>query len=139
MAKPTVFVILCGLCSWKNIHGGHGWHSILKYKCCIACANIVQCTSKLRMYKLNEAQCKLCNGQYPKSTNLMRGGQVQHFAFLLVLVTYDIMRKIFKQLSKNFQKPGKLSPCWSDLRVIIATLRTRTLEVTKRSPNQPNQ
>ncbi len=31
MAKPLAFVILCGLCSWKNIHGEHGWHRILKY------------------------------------------------------------------------------------------------------------
>jgi hypothetical protein len=32
-----------------------------------------------------------------------------------------------------------LSPCWSDLRVIIVTLQTHTLEVIKRSPNQSNQ
>jgi hypothetical protein len=38
-----------------------------------------------------------------------------------------------------YLKGYSLSPCWSDLRVIIATLWTRTLEVTKRSPNQPNQ
>ncbi len=31
MAKPSALVILCGLCSWKNIHGGHGRHIILKY------------------------------------------------------------------------------------------------------------
>jgi hypothetical protein len=30
---------------------------------------------------------------------------------------------------------NRISPCWSDLRVIIATLRTHTLEITKRSPN----
>jgi hypothetical protein len=26
-----LLVILCGLCSWKNIHGEHRWHRILKY------------------------------------------------------------------------------------------------------------
>ncbi len=31
MAKPSAFVIMFGLCSVKNIHGGHGWHRILKY------------------------------------------------------------------------------------------------------------
>jgi hypothetical protein len=31
VAKPSAFVILCGLCSWKNIRGEHGWHRILKY------------------------------------------------------------------------------------------------------------
>jgi hypothetical protein len=59
---PTVFhwavmfhgqALLCGLCSWKNIHRRHGWHSILKYNCCTACANIVH-TLKLRMYKPDE-------------------------------------------------------------------------------------
>ncbi len=30
MAKPSALVILCGLCSWTNILGGHGWHNILK-------------------------------------------------------------------------------------------------------------
>ncbi len=31
MAKPSAFVILCGSCSWKNIHREHEWHRILKY------------------------------------------------------------------------------------------------------------
>ncbi len=31
MAMPLAFVILCGSCSWKNIHGEHRWHRILKY------------------------------------------------------------------------------------------------------------
>jgi hypothetical protein len=31
MAKPLAFVILWGSFSWKNIHGEHGWHRILKY------------------------------------------------------------------------------------------------------------
>ncbi len=31
MAKPLAFVILCGLCSWKNIYGGHEWFRILKH------------------------------------------------------------------------------------------------------------
>ncbi len=71
MAKPSAFEILCGLCSRKNIHGGHGWHNSLKYNYWIACANIVH-TSKLRMYKPNEpgvfiipcyVQCALCNKQ----------------------------------------------------------------------------
>jgi hypothetical protein len=31
LAEPSAFVILCGLFSWKNIHGEHGWHRILKY------------------------------------------------------------------------------------------------------------
>ncbi len=44
----------------------------------------------------------------PKPTNLMRGGQAWHCVFLLVSVIFDILRKIFKQLSKNCQKPGKL-------------------------------
>ncbi len=30
MAKPSALVILCGVCSWKNICGGHKWHSTLK-------------------------------------------------------------------------------------------------------------
>jgi hypothetical protein len=38
----------------------------------------------------------------------MRGGQVQHFVLLLVLVTHDNTRTIFRQLSKNLQRPGKL-------------------------------
>jgi hypothetical protein len=27
----SFLVILCRLCSWRNIHGEHGWHRILKY------------------------------------------------------------------------------------------------------------
>jgi hypothetical protein len=50
MAKPSALVILYGSCSWKNIHGEHKWHSILKYNYCTACANIVH-TSNLRIYK----------------------------------------------------------------------------------------
>ncbi len=38
----------------------------------------------------------------------MRGDQARHCAFLLVLVICDIPRKVFKLLSKNLQKPGKL-------------------------------
>ncbi len=38
----------------------------------------------------------------------MRGGQARHCAFLPVSAIFDIPRKIFKQLSKNLQKPGKL-------------------------------
>jgi hypothetical protein len=34
----------------------------------------------------------------------MRGGQAWHCAFLLVLAIFDIPRKIFKRLSKNFSK-----------------------------------
>ncbi len=34
----------------------------------------------------------------------MRGGQARHCAFLLVLSIFDILRKIFKQLSKDFPK-----------------------------------
>ncbi len=92
--KPSTLVILCGLCSWKNIQGVHGWHSILKYKCCTACANIVH-TSKLIMYKPDEpgvfeilwyVQCTSCGGQYPQPTSLVKGSQAQHSAFLLVLV-----------------------------------------------------
>ncbi len=30
MAKPSALGILCGLCFWKNNHGVHKWHSILK-------------------------------------------------------------------------------------------------------------
>ncbi len=104
---PTVFcwatavshgqalVILYGLCSWKNsIHEGHGWHSILMYNCCTACANIVH-TLKLRMYKYDEpgvliipcyVQSMPCSGQHLHPTNLTRGGQVQHSSFLTVLV-----------------------------------------------------
>ncbi len=55
-----LFVVLCGLCSWKNIYGGQGWHSILKFNYCTACANIVH-TSKLRMYKPDE----LVFSEYP--------------------------------------------------------------------------
>jgi hypothetical protein len=47
MAKPSALIILCGLCSWKNIHGGHGWQGILKYYYCTAYANIIH-ISKLR-------------------------------------------------------------------------------------------
>jgi len=38
----------------------------------------------------------------------MRDGQAQHCAFLPVSAIFDIPRKIFKQLSKNLQKSGKL-------------------------------
>ncbi len=41
MAKPLALVILCGLCSWANIHGGHKWHNILKLNYCTAYANVV--------------------------------------------------------------------------------------------------
>jgi hypothetical protein len=44
----------------------------------------------------------------PLPTNLMRGGQARHCAFLPVSAIFDIPRKIFKPLSKNFQKSGKL-------------------------------
>jgi hypothetical protein len=37
-------------------------------------------------------------------TNLMRGGQARHCAFLQVSVIFDISRKIFKGISKNVQK-----------------------------------
>ncbi len=30
MAKPSALVILCKLCLWTNILGGHKWHNILK-------------------------------------------------------------------------------------------------------------
>ncbi len=111
MAKPSSFVILCGLCSWKNIHGGHGWHSILKYNYCTECAKTVH-ASKLRVYKPDKlgfftipcyVQCALCNGQYPKPTNLMRGGQAQHFVFLLVLVTYEIWGRYSSGLARMFK------------------------------------
>jgi len=32
-----------------------------------------------------------------------------------------------------------ISPCWSDLRVTLATLQTRTLEQGKRSQNRPDK
>jgi hypothetical protein len=38
----------------------------------------------------------------------MGGGQARHCVFLLVLVMFDILRKIIKRPSKNLQKPGKL-------------------------------
>ncbi len=53
MAKPWALVIFCGLCSWKNIYGGHEQHSVLKYDCCITFAKIVH-ISKLRIYKPDE-------------------------------------------------------------------------------------
>jgi hypothetical protein len=53
MAKPSALVILHGSCSWKIIHGGHKWHSILKYNYCTARSNIVH-TSKIRIYKPDE-------------------------------------------------------------------------------------
>jgi hypothetical protein len=40
----------------------------------------------------------------------MRGGQALHCAFLLVLVMFDIPRKIFKRLSTNLQKHGIRAP-----------------------------
>ncbi len=116
MAKPSPLAILCGSCSWKNIHGGHGWHSILKYNYFTVCAKILH-TSMLRIYKPGErgvfikpcyVQCGPCSGRYPQLTNLMRGDQAQYSAFLPVSVIFDIPRKIFKRLSKNLQKPDKL-------------------------------
>jgi hypothetical protein len=44
----------------------------------------------------------------PQPRSLMRGGQAQHCASLPTLVIFDIPRKVFKRLSKNLQKPGKL-------------------------------
>ncbi len=38
----------------------------------------------------------------------MRGGQAWHCVFLPVSAILDILTKIFKRLSKNLQKPGKL-------------------------------
>jgi hypothetical protein len=52
--------------------------------------------------------CALRAVDLPWLTNLMRGGQAQHCAFLPVSAIFDIPRKIFKRLSKNLQKPGKL-------------------------------
>jgi hypothetical protein len=69
------------------------------------------------MYKLDElgvfiipyyVQRMLCGGKNPQLTNRIRGGQEEHSAFLLVLVIFDIPRKIFKRLSTNLQKSGKL-------------------------------
>jgi hypothetical protein len=48
--------------------------------------------------------CTPCGGKYPQPTNLKRGVHVQHFAFLLVLVTFDVPRKIFKQLKQESSK-----------------------------------
>ncbi len=54
-----LFVIKCGLCSWKNIHRGHRWHSILKYNYCTACANTVH-ASKLGVYNPDKpGVCKM--------------------------------------------------------------------------------
>ncbi len=47
MAKPSALVILYGLCSWKNIHERHKWHTNLKYNHCTVHANIVH-NSNLR-------------------------------------------------------------------------------------------
>jgi hypothetical protein len=83
MAKPSALVILCVLCSYTNIHGGHGWHSILKHHYCTACANIVH-TSKLRIYKPDEpgdfiipcyVQYTPCGGHYPQPSSVPCGGQ----------------------------------------------------------------
>ncbi len=51
-------------------------------------------------------QCAPCS-VLPQPTNLMRGGQAWHCGLLLVLVTFDIPRNIFKQLNKTLQKPCK--------------------------------
>ncbi len=126
MAKPSTLVILCGLCSGKNIFEGNEWHSTLKYNYFTECANIVH-TSELKMHKpdkpgdfiipcyVQQAPC----GGLPQTTNFMRGGQVPHCAFLPVsrrweydtlsmrwdycTLSADNPRKIFKQLSKNLQ------------------------------------
>jgi hypothetical protein len=115
MAKPSALVVLCGLCSWTNIHGGHMWHSILKYNYCTAHANIVHkksldnkagfdggFNSNPAMYSAHPAV------DFPNQPIFMRGDQAPHCAFLPVLVIFDILRKIFKWLSKNLQKPGAL-------------------------------
>ncbi len=47
MANPSALVILCELCSWTNILGGHKWHNILKLNYCTVYANITH-TSKLK-------------------------------------------------------------------------------------------
>jgi hypothetical protein len=53
MAKPSAFVILCGLCSWMNIHGGHRWHRILKYNYALH-VQISFILQSLKVYKMDE-------------------------------------------------------------------------------------
>ncbi len=92
MAKPLAFVILCGLCSWKNIHGEHGWHRILKYNYSLH----VQI-----FFILQSLKCisRMSQGfsQYPASVRTL---PLIILVFLPILATLD--------LSKSFQRPGKL-------------------------------
>ncbi len=106
MAKPSAFVILRGSCSWKNIHGGHGWHRILKYNYAlhVQILFILQCLKCISWisqgFSEYPASVRALQWIIFQPTNLMKGGQAQHLAFLPVLVTLD--------LSKSLQRPGKL-------------------------------
>ncbi len=106
-----LLVILCGSCSWKNIHGEHRWHRILKYNYALHVQILFILQSLEYITRISQESL-----QYPasvralqriifqtkdcKPTNLMKGGQAQHLVFLPILAA--------PELSKSHPKSGKL-------------------------------
>ncbi len=105
IAKPSALVILFDLCSWKNIYGGHKWHSILKYNYCTACADIVH-TSKLWI-------CKMYSGR-PVVDNIHLTNQSHEWWPCMALrvsngcINIQYSKEDIQATMQESSKPGKL-------------------------------
>ncbi len=59
--------------------------------------------------------------------------------YILLCPDKNVIVPVFSLPTTQVQKTLNVSPCWSDLRVTLATLQTRTLEQGKRSQNRPGK
>jgi len=64
---------------------------------------------------------------------------VFHTSNSVEITTSTLLRQLIFHHKDSVRDPQTLSPCWSDLRVTLATLQTRTLEQGKRSQNRPDK